>query len=219
MNILLEDKYLLVCEKPAGMASQSNGQEDLVSLVSKHINGQAYIINRLDQPVGGLVLFAKDKKTAALLTERLQNNEIDKYYMAVVCGNADEGGNIESYLFHNKRENMTKVVNKGSLGAKLSKLEYTNICCTDSEYGVISLLKIKLLTGRHHQIRTQMASIGMGLLGDMKYNKKIPFRRGTGLGLYSCELRLIHPYTDKEIHIKIKPEGKAFDYFQGACYD
>lgn len=215
MNILLEDKYLLICEKPAGIPAQSNGREDLVSLVSEYINAQAYIINRLDQPVGGLVLFAKDKKTAALLTEKLQSNQIDKYYMAVVCGETKNQEYVETYLFHNKRENASKVVNKGSLGAKLSKLEYKKINCVNSEYGVLTLVKIKLLTGRHHQIRAQMASMGNGLFADMKYNRKMSFKRGLNLGLYSCGLEFTHPYTGKEININIKPVGVAFDYFQG----
>lgn len=208
MNILFEDDFLIICEKPFGVCSQSDSEEDMVKLVSQHTGRQAYIINRLDKPVGGLVLLAKDKKTASALS----NIHIDKYYMAVVCGDVKEKDTLRDYIFHNKRENVSKIVNKGSLGAKYAELDYEKTAAK----GEYNLVKIKLVTGRHHQIRLQMASRGMPLYGDVKYNESFRHKRGVNIALYSIGMGFEHPVTGEKINAEIKPKGEIFDMFEKA---
>ncbi|MBQ9519158.1 MAG: RNA pseudouridine synthase, partial [Firmicutes bacterium] len=140
IDIIFEDKYLLVVNKPAGVLSQSDGEDDIVGRAKAYTGKEVFIINRLDRPVGGLVLLAKDKKTAAELTEC----EINKFYLAVVCGRPEESARLENYLMHDKRLNLVKNVNKGM--GKLAVLEYEKIWQKDDT----ALLKIYLLTGRHH---------------------------------------------------------------------
>ena len=93
-NIVFEDEYILVINKPAGVLSQSEGEDDIVSAAKAHTGGEVFIINRLDRPVGGLVLLAKDKNTAALLSA----TDITKYYLAVVCGQPEDSARLENYL-------------------------------------------------------------------------------------------------------------------------
>ncbi len=216
MNILTEDKYLLICQKPVGMPSQSNGSEDLVKAVCEYTGSSVYIINRLDQPVGGLVLFAKDKKTAALLSN--ENFEIKKEYAAVICGEALDYERLTNYVFHNKRENVTKIVNKGSMGAKKAELEYTKLKEVTVEGEIFTLIRVHLITGRHHQIRVQTAARGTPLWGDVKYNPEFKHKR-TQIGLYSCGISFRHPILKQEINVSVKPVGTAFDFFEGEVGD
>lgn len=211
--ILYEDKYLIVCEKPAGLAVQSAriGQMDLESalkneLSAKGIKGIPYlgVIHRLDQPVEGLVLFARDKKTAAALNKQMAEGKMEKYYLAVT-GKAlvSKKGCLENWI-KKEKGNYSQIVPEGTAGSKKAVLEYE--IQRQSEERM--LVKIHLMTGRHHQIRVQMAHAGMPLIGDRKYG--LP---GTCLALCACRLEFVHPVGRKKMNFEIQPQGKEFQSF------
>ena len=170
MTILYENENLAICEKPTGLVSQSTPDgKGFADLAAKHF-GYAAIINRLDTVVGGAVLFAKDAKTAALLSAMASDRTIDKVYLAVVEGTPSEDrGTYEDLLFKDSRKNKSYVVKRLRKGVKKASLEYEVIDTANAHGKVLTLVKIKLHTGRTHQIRVQFASRKMPLCGDGKY--------------------------------------------------
>lgn len=215
--ILYEDKAILVCRKPAGIAVQNArvGSMDLESLLKnyaaqKNPGKVPYIgvIHRLDQPVEGVLVFALDKKAAAGLNQQMAAGKITKTYLAVVSGRCEQKqGILEDWMKKDGKTNTSSVVAQGTQGAKKARLSYEVL----EEQESASLVRIHLETGRHHQIRVQMSHAGMPLLGDRKYNPQEQF--DGQLALCSAELAFIHPTTGKKMHFSIKPEGKGFESF------
>ncbi|MDD6573363.1 MAG: RNA pseudouridine synthase, partial [Thermoflexaceae bacterium] len=177
-QIIYEDKNIIVFHKPAGMLVQSDRSFDvdvvsslMTYLAEKGEKPEIFVINRLDRPVSGLVLLAKNKKFAAALSQELQNGAINKEYYAVVCGSMPQKkGMLTDYLLKDARNNISEVVDSKIKGAKEAKLEYEVISSKNIPWNggmqEVSLVKIHLITGRHHQIRVQFASRGVPLLGD-----------------------------------------------------
>ena len=162
------------------------------------------VIHRLDQPVEGVVLFAKDKKTAAGLNEQMANGKMEKYYLAVTGGTAlSPRGRLEDWI-KKEKGNYSQIVPQGTKESKKAVLEYE----VQKQMGDKMLVKIHLMTGRHHQIRVQMAHAGMPLIGDRKYG--LP---GEGLGLCACCLSFVHPVGGKQMNFEIRPHGKVFQSF------
>ena len=224
MNILYEDKDILVVEKPAGIPVETSriGSKDMVSLLNNHLaetggkpGGIPYLgmIHRLDQPVQGVMVFAKNQKAAASLSKEIAQNEMKKTYLAVVEGTAKEEESLTDYLLKDGRTNTSKKVPKGTKGAKESRLSYE--CLKTLEDPALaalplSLVRIHLFTGRHHQIRVQMADVGLPLYGDRKYN---PASKGSSLALCAFELTFRHPATGKSMTFSCKPTGEIFGKF------
>ena len=209
--IVFEDDAVIVCEKPAGMPVQSDHTRDMdvLTILKHHIfeeqnsEEEPYlaVVHRLDRPVGGLMVLAKTKEAAANLSEQIQNFEFEKNYQAVVCGNLREDfGTFEDYLLKNGKTNKTEVVKAGTPGARKAELDY-------------ELILVILHTGRHHQIRVQFASRGLGLYGDTKYNSKFQKtkKKYTEIGLYSTRISFNHPVTGERMTFKIEPSGEAFE--------
>jgi 23S rRNA pseudouridine1911/1915/1917 synthase len=186
MNILFEDKEKIILKKEPGVLVQSDKSfdRDLVSevlayRVSKGEEAYAAVINRLDRPVSGLVLMAKTKNAARKYSKYMQENSFNKMYYAIVCGRPDEPkGTFADYLLKDGRTNTSSVVSKDTKQAKYAELEYEvirekELSNSNGEPVVLSLVRIHLITGRHHQIRVQFASRGLPLLGDIKYGKEL----------------------------------------------
>lgn len=235
-EILQEDRDILVCRKPAGIAVQTAriGQQDMVSLLKKYRAGkkeepQIYVVHRLDQPVEGIMVFAKNKKAAASLSGQIQQGGMDKYYYAVVEGSMEPAkGMLTDYLLRKGKDNTSCVVSKGTKGAQKAELYYRTLerregkglACGNLDLGsrnakdldVKSLVEVRLKTGRHHQIRVQFAHAGHPLMGDRKYNPKC----GTDylpIGLCSVGIAFFHPSTEERMAFSIRPEGAAFSAF------
>lgn len=241
-RILYEDNYILVCHKPAGIATQTAriGQADMVSEMenylarslpqgsrqneteekSAHRRGNVikqphiYVVHRLDQPVEGILVFAKQQAAAAALSVQAAGDEMEKEYLALVCDlredAADGSGILTDYLLKDGKTNLSRVVPPEVKGAKEARLSYEIL---REEWPVVA--KIRLYTGRHHQIRVQMANAGLPLLGDRKYAPKEVIALSERLGIRDvalCAYRLsfIHPKTKERMQFERKPEGAAF---------
>ena len=217
MKILLEDKDQIVVHKPAGLATQTArlGEKDLVSEIKNHIskeqgNPSPYlsVINRLDQPVEGIVLFAKNSKAAAALSAQMQNGVMQKYYYAAVYGHMEQPKDeLTDYLEKDSRSNCSRVVLKKTPAAKKAQLAYEVI----SEETGMDIVKIHLLTGRHHQIRVQFSSRKHPLIGDTKYGSEESIMLGKEAGvrtpaLCACCLVWEHPVSKKPLRVQINPE-------------
>lgn len=204
LKVLYEDNHIIIVEKIPNISSQADktGDEDMLNLVKQYIKekfnkpGEVYIglIHRLDRPVGGIMVFARTSKAAARLSEQIRNKEFKKKYLAVVDGKfEDQKGSLENYLFKDERHNMSKVVDKNKKNAKLAKLDYEVLNYDDKRD--LTLVKINLYTGRHHQIRVQMANFGHSLYGDQKYGVR---GKGKQIRLWAYEIEFLHP-VKKEI--------------------
>ena len=178
IQIIYEDEAVVVCHKLPGIPVQTPkvGQQDMVSLLRNYYtrkkeNNQIFIVHRLDQPVEGVMVFARTKEAAANLNRQVQERQMDKQYFAVVEGKwKEKSGVLENYLLRDGRTNTSKVVPEGTKGAKRARLTYK----VERETEENSMVKVQLETGRHHQIRVQMAYAGHPLVGDKKYNPNCP---------------------------------------------
>lgn len=213
--IVYEDNVLLIIHKPAGIATQTSrvGQADVVSELKnyrKRKGEDTYIgvIHRLDQPVEGLLVFAKNQSAAEKLSRQLQDNTLKKSYLALVQGELaqNSGGKLTNFLQKDNRTNLSKVVKEGTNGAKKAVLDWK---CKKTYLGRgCSMVEVELSTGRHHQIRAQLANAGMPLLGDMKYGTDASRALSKQLGikntaLLAHKLALLHPKTGKYLEYEI----------------
>ncbi len=263
-RILHEDSDIIVCHKPAGIATQTAkvGQADMVSEIMNYLaskegaSGKSLhvsVVHRLDQPVEGILVFAKNKQAAADLSRQAAGKDMKKEYLALVCGkDMPRTGELTDFLLKDGKTNVSRIVPPEIKGAKQARLSYEilwekaadslllvreteGISAKDriekdildgrrSDDGMIgqpanglqyALVKICLHTGRHHQIRVQMANAGMPLLGDRKYGDEAALALSEKLGVREtalCAYRLsfIHPKTGKQMQFEVRPEGAAF---------
>lgn len=221
-KIILEDDDIIICHKPAGLATQTIklGQKDLESELKNYLSKtnltgkEPYIglINRLDQPVEGLVMIAKNEKVARILNAQLteRDSTMKKYYYVIVEGcPVEKKGVLVNNLLKDKKTNLSYVVEEGTPEAKYAKLAFRVV--KKSEDQKTSLLEVILKTGRHHQIRAQLAYAGMPIIGDCKYGRG---KRGDITALCAYKLIINHPVTGKGIIVEIEPDGSIFKEYQ-----
>ncbi len=211
MKVIYEDNQIVVVEKKPNIPSQQDktGDIDMLTLVKNYIKekynkpGEVYIglVHRLDRPVGGVMVFARTSKSASRLSEQVRNKTLQKTYIAVVDGKIEEKtGILENYLYKDERNNLSKVVNKDKKNAKLAKLEYEVLGYDEKRD--LTAVKIKLYTGRHHQIRVQFAHFGHSLFGDQKYGTR---GKGKQIRLWAYELEFEHPVKKEMMNFKSLP--------------
>ncbi len=174
MEILYTDKDIAVVEKPVGMESE----KEMPFALQNELGGVFYPVHRLDQNVGGLMVYARHSGAAAALTRQIQNGTFIKEYVAMVHGTPEETGDWTDYLYKDSRKNKVFAVKKERSGVKQARLTYQRLTS-----GEQSLVRIRLYTGRSHQIRVQFSSRGFPLVGDHKYGSRA---RETAPMLYSC---------------------------------
>ncbi len=221
-GIEYEDSHIIVAYKPAGFAVQTAkvGQPDMVSELKNHIkSGYLGIVHRLDQPVEGLLVFAKTREAAAALTRQLGSGTLHKHYYAVVCGvPATERDELSDYLIRcpDRRAEVVPAKQAQSQGAKQAVLRYRLL---EAQNGVCSLLDIHIDTGRFHQIRVQLSHAGLPILGDMKYGteKSDQVSRElsvSSVALCACELAFLHPASGEKLCFRTVPRGAVFERFR-----
>ena len=195
--ILYLDHRLVVCIKPAGISSQADG---LGALLCRQLGlNSVYCVHRLDQAVGGVMVYALDRKTAAALSASIAAHDMDKTYLAVVSGFLPEESVLCDLLFHDRVKNKTYVVKRQRAGVKEAVLSYQ----VQETQGPFSLLQIQLETGRSHQIRVQFASRKLPLLGDRKYGS--PYA-DSPLALWACSLSFPDPDSKERLTFTALPE-------------
>lgn len=216
-DIIYEDEQILVCRKHSGMAVQSAriGQMDLESELKNYRKGKYIgVVQRLDQPVEGVLIFGKTPQAAAALNKQHQNGAMKKEYLAVFTGTPAEEkqGTWEDFLVKDGKTNTSRVAGRQERMAKKAVLSYEILEWKDGR----GLAKIRLGTGRHHQIRVQMAHHGMPLWGDGKYKKKeamLEEEQGAAIGLCAWRLEFAHPKTGRRMQFEVQPEGSCFRNF------
>jgi 23S rRNA pseudouridine1911/1915/1917 synthase len=207
INILYEDNHIIVVVKPANMpvCLDSSNDTDLLSTIKKYIKdkynkpGNVYLglVHRLDRPVTGIMVFAKTSKAAERLSKQITNKEFKKTYYAVIEGIPKKEDTYKDYLKKDNKTNTSYITNEKD--GKLSILDYTLISSKEN----LSLIKINLQTGRHHQIRVQFSSRNYPLYGDHKYNKKYINDNKENIALIAKELSFYHPTTKELLHFEI----------------
>lgn len=209
-NILFEDNHLIVVEKPQNVPSQgdSSGDENMLDMVKSYIKekynkpGNVYcgLVHRLDRPTGGVMVFAKTSKAASRLSEQFKTDDVHKTYFAVVVGTPKvKQGHLVHYLKKDEKNNMVEIVPQSSTGAKRAELEYTVL----EEKQGYSLVQINLITGRSHQARVQMKSLGTPIFGDVKYGG-VEAQKGL-LNLFAVQLTFDHPVTKDHMRFVCYP--------------
>lgn len=227
-EIIYEDKSIIVIKKPSGIATQSANisQKDCVSYLKDYlrkagsVKGDVYlgVVHRLDQPVAGLLVFAKNQKAAANLSKQVQNDFMCKHYHAYVEGimEADAETELINYIYKDSRRSMAVILDdkaKAPAGAKVQKAELYYTVERVDEARDYSVLKIRLVTGRFHQIRAQLSGILHPILGDTKYGavKECPadifaFDNSGARAIALCadELTFLHPDTGKRMFFSLE---------------
>ena len=208
ISILYEDNHLLVVNKPANIPTclDSSNDKDLLTLMKEYIKekyqktGNVYLglVHRLDRPTAGIIVFAKTSKAADRLTKQINSKTFIKTYYAVIEGIPKEYDTLKDYLYKDEKTNTSYVVDKTK--GKEAILEYQVIKSKNN----LSLVKIKLLTGRHHQIRVQFSNRNYPLYGDHRYNPKCINDNKTDLALIAKELSFYHPTTKELLHFEIE---------------
>jgi len=212
LNILYEDNHIIVVEKKRNIPSQGDktGDKDMLTIIKEYIKekynkpGNVYLglIHRLDRPVGGVMVFAKTSKSAGRLSEQVRNKELKKEYLVVADGKFEkEKGHLENYLLKNERNNLSKIVKEGTKNSKLAILDYEVI--KYNEEIDLSVVKINLHTGRHHQIRVQLSNINHSIYGDQKYGTR---GNGKQIALWAYKLSFDHPITKEKLTFECLPQ-------------
>ena len=218
LKILFEDEHIMVVKKDAGIPVQAGKLRmmDLQGLIKNELykrnrkGGEPYLglIHRLDQPVEGVMVFAKTPFAAGSLSEQVTDGRMKKHYLALLCGKPEtDEGTLVDYLVKDGRTNTSSVAKAGEKDAKRSELNYKVLKRSEET----TLVEVELITGRHHQIRVQMANMECPIWGDAKYNTmEVQDRKFRQIALCAYQLEFIHPKTKKQMEFEIEPKGEGF---------
>ena len=215
IEILYEDNHLLVVLKPINVPVQedSSKDKDLLTILKEYIKvkynkpGNVYLglVHRLDRPVSGVMVFAKTSKCASRLSDQIRQNKFNKVYYAVVENKIEENGVLVNKLLKDSKKNIVKVDENG----KLSKLEFVKLKTINN----LNLLKIKLYTGRAHQIRVQLSYKGNPIYADQKYNKNA--HNHEQIALFAKKLEFYHPINKELLSFEADlPNWYPFNLFK-----
>lgn len=203
MKILFEDENIIVCVKPVGVSSE----EGMVLALSEITGCKIYTLHRLDTAVGGVMVYAKNRTSAAYLSREIAEKRLVKKYLAVISGElAEDSGEMCDLLFKDSRKNKSYVVSRERKGVKKARLTYEVL----QKKGPLSLVSVTLDTGRSHQIRVQFSHRGASLFGDGKYGSKF----NGNIGLFSHSLTFAHPVTKQKLTFSEIPDYAPFTEFE-----
>lgn len=207
MNILYQDKYLVVAVKPVGVLSEDDPKAACMpALLREHyrsLGEKDYIatVHRLDRVTGGVMVFSRRKEITGKLTAAVAAHQITKEYLAVLRGHpAEDSATLTDLLFRDAAKNKSYVVKRMRKGVREASLDYTVLGRTDA----LSLVRVRLHTGRTHQIRVQFSSRGLPLLGDIRYGSKADCTAA----LWSYHMAFLHPVTGKPVDVTCPPPDR-----------
>ena len=218
VKVLFEDNHIIVAIKPAGVLSQSDGSSDpdMLTILKAYIKeeyskpGEVYLglVHRLDRPVSGVMVFARTSKAASRLSEQIRTRKVEKIYRCVVKGILEGEGRLENFISKDEDKNIVTVIDKEKPGYKASYLDYRALASKDG----LTMVEVKLGTGRSHQIRAQMAHKGYPLIGDQKYGDKD--KRCKDIALEAYKLSFEHPVKREFITFEAPiPSGYPWSLF------
>ncbi|MEG1711141.1 MAG: RluA family pseudouridine synthase [Clostridia bacterium] len=214
--VLYEDKHIIVVNKPQNIPCQedASGDKDMLTIIKEYIKekdnkpGNVFLglVHRLDRVTGGVMVFAKNSKSAARLSEAIRDGDMIKKYLTVILGKLNETqGVMVNYLKKHSVTNIVYVATEATIGAKRAELKYRVL---ENLQDIISLVEIELVTGRSHQIRVQMEARGNPIFGDAKYGGD-RLSKGHNLALWAVNLEFIHPITNERMmFVSYPPEDK-----------
>ena len=211
IEILYQDADVAVCVKPVGVLSQGTDETALPTRLRTQLGGEIFPVHRLDRLTGGVMLFARTKQAAACLNAQLQTDAFEKEYLAVLDGLWEiDAGELRDLLFFDRRKGKSFAVARRRGGVKEALLSYQALARTQG----LTLVRVRLHTGRTHQIRVQFASRGFPLAGDGKYGSK---NNRCTCALWACALRFCHPVTGEALRFSVQPpEGYPWGLFSAA---
>jgi len=219
--VLYEDNHIIIVNKRSSDLVQGDGtgDEPLDDMVRAYIKekynkpGDVFlgVVHRLDRPVSGCVVYARTSKALSRLSELFRTREVKKCYWAIVTDRPpEEEGTLRSYLKKNEKQNKSYVYDKEVKGSKLADLSYRLLARSERYY----LLEVDLYTGRHHQIRAQLAAAGCPVKGDLKYGAKRS-NEGGGISLHSRRVSFVHPVKKEEISVVAPlPDDRIWKLFK-----
>ena len=207
MNILYEDNHLIAVEKRASQLTQGDSSkktslmDEVKAFIKQRDNKQGNVflglLHRLDRPVGGVVLFAKTSKGASRISAQIRNHEWEKEYEAVVEGTPPEHGTVRQWLLKDRNKNRVTAYDRQVKDSQYAELKFKRLSS-----GSTSRVQIIPITGRSHQIRVAMASLGTPIAGDKKYGANTDYKNGQ-IALYACALLFRHPITEDPIEVRL----------------
>ena len=224
LNIVHEDNHIIVVVKPQNLLSQSDEtqEDDMLSLVKQYVKekynkpGEVFIglVHRLDRPTGGLMVFARNSKSAARLSRQMAENEFNKEYLTVVENKVRaKEARLEDYIKKDEKTNMVKLAPRSEKNTKLAILNY-KLLQEDADLN-LSLLNVKIETGRPHQIRVQLSNIKNPVFGDYKYGAVVKGQKTSNLALWAYKLEFVHPVTKANMKfVSLPPQNQPWTYFK-----
>jgi 23S rRNA pseudouridine1911/1915/1917 synthase len=211
--ILYKNNQLIAFNKPAGIPVQKDPTDDkcLLDLAEIYCKSKLHLVNRIDRPTSGIVLFAKNAAAMTALTNQFKEKKITKHYLAVVANlPAEKEGKLTHYIKKQLKGNSSKASIDASEGGELAEMEYKHLASIDRYH----LLEVKLITGKHHQIRAQLAAIGSPIKGDTKYG----FNRSNkdrSIHLHAWKMSFKHPVSMEVVNLTAPvPKDPVWDAFQ-----
>ena len=200
--IIYKDEEIIVCIKPYGVSSQLSGGENMVDMLKGECGGEIYPVHRLDTQTTGLMVYARTEKSAAVLCRQVAERVMEKEYLCLCHGEAIDSGKMVDFLYHDRLKNKSFAVKTKRAGAKEAILEFTKISEKSLGECRLNLVRVKLFTGRTHQIRVQFATRGCPLYGDGKYGAK----DNAKIHLHSTYISFLHPKTGAKMEFDNEPE-------------
>jgi len=211
--VIYKNNQLIAFNKPPGIPVQEDktGDKSLLQLAEIYSKSKPFLIHRIDRPASGVVIFAKNKRAVGVLSDQFKERKATKKYLAVVKNKPEEEeATLSHYLLKHQKSNKSEPVAEGTPGSKLAELKYKLLGSSDNYH----LLELELLTGRHHQIRAQLAAIGNPIKGDVKYG----FRRSNkdrSIHLHAWKLTFEHPISEEVVNLTAEPPaGPVWDFFR-----
>ena len=203
MKLLFEDRDIAVCVKPFGTLSEGEGDNALPTMLAAQLGGEIFPVHRLDRETGGCMVYARRGAAASKLSAAVSERRMEKEYLAVVQGcPAEKSATLKDLLFRDAAKNKSFVVDRARRGVREAELSYELLETVQTEQGELSLVRVKLVTGRTHQIRVQFSHRKHPVVGDQRYGSRL---KPPHMALWSWRLEFPHPFKKQRVTVSALP--------------